>query len=46
VSVDIHYVGYPRILEGYSDANWVSNADEIYTTSGYCVYAWRTIYEI
>jgi hypothetical protein len=22
MSLDIHYVGYPRILEGYCDANW------------------------
>jgi hypothetical protein len=31
----IHYAGYPRVLEGYCDANWISNADEIYATSGY-----------
>jgi hypothetical protein len=35
VSYDIHYTGYPRVLEGYCDANWISDADEIYTTSGY-----------
>ena len=31
----IHYTGYPRVLEGYSDSNWISNADEINATSGY-----------
>jgi hypothetical protein len=31
----LHYTGYPTILEGYSDSNWISNADEINATSGY-----------
>ena len=31
----IHYTGYPRVLEGYSDSNWISDADEIKSTSGY-----------
>jgi hypothetical protein len=31
----IQYFGYPAILEGYSDANWISNVDELYATSGY-----------
>ena len=35
MSYDIHYTGYPRVLEGYCDANWISDADEIYATSGY-----------
>ena len=46
VNYGIHYVGHPRVLEGYSDTNWVSNADEIFSTSGYCVYTWRTTNEI
>ena len=25
----IHYTGYPRVLEGYSDSNGISDADEI-----------------
>jgi hypothetical protein len=25
----------PKVLEGYSDANWISNADELKATSGY-----------
>jgi hypothetical protein len=35
MSLDIHYTGYPIVLEGYCDANRISDADEIYTTSGY-----------
>ena len=35
MSYGIHYTGYPRVLEGYSDANWIANADELYATSGY-----------
>jgi hypothetical protein len=31
----IHYSGYPTVLEGYSDANWISDVDELYATSGY-----------
>jgi hypothetical protein len=31
----IHYSGYPAVLEGYSDANWISDVDELYATSGY-----------
>jgi hypothetical protein len=30
----IHYTRYPTVLEGYCDANWISDADEIYATSG------------
>jgi hypothetical protein len=35
MSYGIHFTGYPRVLEGYYDANWISDADELYTTSGY-----------
>jgi biotin synthase-related radical SAM superfamily protein len=34
-SYGIHYAGYPKVLEGYSDLNWISGADEIKATSGY-----------
>jgi hypothetical protein len=34
-SYGIHYTGYARVLEGYSDSNWISDADEIKATSGY-----------
>jgi hypothetical protein len=35
MSLGIHYIGYPTILKDYCDANWISDADEIYATSGY-----------
>jgi hypothetical protein len=35
MNYEIQYSGYPIILEGYSDANWISNVDELYATSGY-----------
>ena len=35
MSYGINYTGYPRVLEGYCDANWISDADEIYAISGY-----------
>jgi hypothetical protein len=44
----IHYSGYPVVLEGYSDANWISNVDELYATSGYvltlgcAIVSWRS----
>jgi hypothetical protein len=31
----IHYFGYPAVLERYIDANWISDVDELYATSGY-----------
>ena len=31
----ILYSGFPVVLEGYSDANWISDSDEIKSTSGY-----------
>jgi hypothetical protein len=44
----LHYSGYPTILEGYSDFNWISDADAIKATSRYiftiggAVISWRT----
>ena len=34
-SYGIHYTGYPKVLEGYSDSNWISDADEVKATSRY-----------
>jgi hypothetical protein len=31
----IHYSSFPAVLERYSDANWISDLDELYATSGY-----------
>jgi hypothetical protein len=35
MSFGIHCTRNPKVIEGYSDANWISNADELYATSGY-----------
>jgi hypothetical protein len=35
ISYRIHYLWYPGVLEGYSDSNWITNADELKATSGY-----------
>ena len=35
MSYGIHYLGYPGVLEGYSDSNWITDADELKATSGY-----------
>jgi hypothetical protein len=43
----IHYSWYPTVLEGYNDANWISDVDELYATSGYiftlggAIFSWR-----
>ena len=34
-SYGIHYTGYPRVLEGSSDSNCISDADEIKAMSVY-----------
>ncbi len=31
----IHYCGFPSVLEGFTDANWISDSDETKATSGY-----------
>ena len=35
ISYGIRFTEYPRVLEGYCDANLISDADELYATSGY-----------
>ena len=35
MSYNIRYTGHPKVLEGYCDANWISDADELYATCGY-----------
>jgi hypothetical protein len=48
MSFGIHYSGHPAVLEGYNDANWISDIDQIYATSGYVftlrggVLSWRS----
>ena len=31
----IEYSGFPAVLEGYNDANWISDSDETKSTNGY-----------
>jgi hypothetical protein len=31
----IHHSGDPKVLEGYSYANWISDANELKATSGF-----------
>jgi hypothetical protein len=31
----LDYTGCPTVFQGYSDSNWISDADEIKVTSGY-----------
>ena len=31
----LKYRKYPHVLEGYSDANWITDSDESKSTSGY-----------
>ena len=35
MSYGIHYSRYPAVLEGYCDANWISDSNESKSTSGY-----------
>uniref|UniRef100_A0A2N9FSN7 Retrovirus-related Pol polyprotein from transposon TNT 1-94-like beta-barrel domain-containing protein n=1 Tax=Fagus sylvatica TaxID=28930 RepID=A0A2N9FSN7_FAGSY len=35
MDLGLHFAGYPIVLEGYCDANWVSDNDETNSTSGY-----------
>ena len=35
IDYGLEYKSSPPILEGYSDTNWISESDEIKSTSGY-----------
>ena len=35
MSYGIRYTRHPKVLEGYCDANWIFDANELYATSGY-----------
>lgn len=35
LNYELKYAGFPSVLEGYSDANWISDSDETKSTSGY-----------
>jgi hypothetical protein len=34
MSYDIRYTGHPKVLEGFCDVNCISDANELYATSG------------
>ena len=31
----LHYNKYPAMIEGYSDANWITGSNDVKSTSGY-----------
>ena len=31
----LHYNKYPVVIEGYSDANWITGSNDVKSTSGY-----------
>jgi hypothetical protein len=33
----LHYIGYPVVLEVYSNSNWISDAADIKATNGYII---------
>ena len=35
INYGLCYSGFPSVLERFSDANWISDSDEIKSTSGY-----------
>lgn len=35
INYAIHYGGFPDVLEGYCDANWIADSDETKSTTGY-----------
>ena len=35
INFGLSYCGYPTVLEGYCDANWISDSDEVKPISGY-----------
>ena len=37
INYSLTYCGFPSVLEGYSDANWISDSDELKSTSGYVI---------
>ena len=37
INYTLTYCGFPSVLEGHSDANWISDFDELKSTSGYVI---------
>ncbi|KAL6336378.1 hypothetical protein AAG906_014550 [Vitis piasezkii] len=37
INYGLCFSGFPSVLEGFSDENWISNSDEMKSTSGYVI---------
>ena len=35
LNFELQYTRYPQVLEGYCDANWISDSKDSFSTSGY-----------
>ena len=35
INYGLYYSGFPSVLEGFSDTNWIFDSDEMKSTSGY-----------
>lgn len=35
INYELKYGSFPTVIEGYCDANWISDSDEIKSTNGY-----------
>ena len=35
INYGLYFIGFPSVLEGFSDANWISNSYEMKSTNGY-----------
>ena len=35
INYTLTYTGFPSVLEGYSDANWITDSQDVKSTSGY-----------
>jgi hypothetical protein len=52
MNLGIKCTGFPSVLEGFSDANWISDSDQMKSTSGYVftlaggVVSWRSSKQI
>ena len=44
MGLSLCYGGYPEVLEGYSDANWISDSDETKSTKWIYFYPWWWCY--
>ena len=41
INYELHYTGYPSASEGYSDSNWISDADENQGHNWIYIHAWQ-----